>query len=251
MDWLTFWLYRALGFCIALLPLRGGIRAGRTLGWLGYWLVGKYRRIALKNIGIAFPDRSPRERRALARRHFATLLGNLFAMEKIARLPREQLLDLVTIEGLEIVEQLVAEKRGFVFLLGHVGNWELLALVSPLVFPCPSGTVYQRLGNARMDAHVREARGRIGLALFERKEGFNAACEMLRNVGGVGVLGDQHAGDAGVWCPLFGRLASTSGQHGTFPSRDSLPVSGDSRRCPAPAARGGDSAGRCERPRSE
>ena len=210
MDWLTFQLYRTLGFCIALLPLRGSIRTGRAFGWLGYWLAGKYRGIALKNLDIAFPDLPLRERRRLARQHFTTLVGNLFAMEKISRIPRQELLDLVEVEGIEIVEQLVAEKRGFVFLLGHMGNWELLALVSPLVFPCPSGTVYQRLGNARMDAHVRESRGRIGLALFERKEGFNAACEMLRNGGCVGVLGDQHAGDAGVWCPLFGRLASTS-----------------------------------------
>ena len=43
------------------------------------------------------------------------------------------------------------------------------------------------LGNAHMDAHVREVRARVGLTLFERKEGFNAACEMLRNGGGVGV----------------------------------------------------------------
>ena len=32
----------------------------------------------------------------------------------------------------------------------------------------------------------------------------------MREAGGVGVLVDQHAGDAGLWLPFFGRLASTS-----------------------------------------
>src|SRR3954464_11667519 len=48
------------------------------------------------------------------------------------------------------------------------------------------------------------------MSLFERKEGFQEAIKMLREGGTVGVLVDQHAGDAGVWVPFFGRLASTS-----------------------------------------
>lgn len=210
MGLMVFWLYRALSLAIGLLPLRGAVRLGRTLGWLGYWVAGKYRRMALHNLAIAFPDLTRRERRGLARRHFTTLVGNLFAAEKLVRLPPAKLTTLVTAEGLDILQRLAEQKRGFVFVISHLGNWELLAQTSPLLFPTPCGSVYQRLGNARMDAHVRAKRARVGLALFERKEGFNAACDMLRRGGGVGVLMDQHAGDAGVWCPFFGRLASTT-----------------------------------------
>ncbi len=70
-----------------------------------------------------------------------------------------------------------------------------------------------------MDAEVRESRARLGVELYERKEGFQNAIQMLRNGGAVGVLVDQHAGDAGVWCPFFGRLASTSPLAATLASR--------------------------------
>ncbi len=210
MNFLVFLLYRVLGLCIGLLPLTAGIRLGRILGLLGYFLVGKYRRIAIRNLAIAFPDKTPRDHRSYCRAHFATLLGNLFAAEKIGRLPREQLAGLVEIEGREIIERLISQKRGIVPLVSHIGNWELLSQIWPIVFQCPSGSVYQQLGNRFIDAHVRATRGRLGLALFERKEGFTQAMEMLRKGGCVGVLFDQHAGDAGVWCPLFGRLASTT-----------------------------------------
>jgi heptosyltransferase-2 len=210
MDLLTYWLYRGLGFGIGILPLGSGIRLGRMLGWFGYWLFGKYRRVAQRNIEIAFPDKAPHARRRLARQHFARLVGNLFAIEKLSRLSREKILKLVQVEGYDRLEQCLREKRGMVFVISHIGNWELLAQAVPLLFSVPTGVVFQRLSNPYMDAHVRETRSRIRLALFERKEGFNAACEMLRQGGIVGVLMDQHAGDAGVWCPLFGRLASTT-----------------------------------------
>lgn len=210
MNYVVYLLYRALGAVLGKLPLGAVIRIGRLIGLLGYFAVGKYRRIVLRNLSIAFPDKTPGELHSLGRAHFATLLGNLFAAEKIGRLPREQIEGLVEIEGREIIERMLAQKRGVVALISHIGNWELLSQIWPLVFPCPSGSVYQQLGNRFIDAHVRATRSRLGLALFERKEGFTQAMDMLRKGGCVGVLFDQHAGDAGVWCPLFGRLASTT-----------------------------------------
>lgn len=210
MALLTFWLYRALGFAIRLLPLRVGIRIGRILGGLGYWLMPKYRDVAQRNIEIAFPEKAPHARRRIARQHFARLVGNLFAMEKLASYSKEELLALVQIQGTELLDACLREKRGMVFAISHVGNWELLSQIVPLLFNVPCGVVFQRLSNPHMDAHVRFGRSRMNVALFERKEGFNAACEMLRAGGIVGVLMDQHAGDAGVWCPLFNRLASTT-----------------------------------------
>lgn len=210
MALLTYWLYRALGGGIRLLPLSLAIRLGRTLGWIGYWLLPKYRRLAERNIEIAFPDKAPRNRRRIARRHFAALVGNMFAMQKLASYQPDQLLKLARVEGADLLDDCLREKRGMVFVISHIGNWELLSQVVPLLFAVPCGVVFQRLSNRHMDAHVRQARGRMNVALFERKEGFHAACEMLRQGGIVGVLMDQHAGDAGVWCPLFNRLASTT-----------------------------------------
>src|SRR5205823_10114143 len=86
-----------------------------------------------------------------------------------------------------------------------------LAQLLPAIFPgVAMGTVYQRLRNRRIDAHIRARRGRAGVQLFDRAAGFGKATEVLRNRGGVGVLSDQHAGDHGIWTPFFGRLASTS-----------------------------------------
>ncbi len=211
MDRLVFWIYRSMGRAVQPLSVAMAYRLGAALGLVGYYLGWPYRRLALRNLEIAFGDsKSPRERCALARKHFTSLVGNLLAGLRIARMPAEEVRKLAVIEGWEHVEKLLANKPPLVGLISHIGNWELLAQLLPLLLPGAVGTVYQRLGNRYIDAEIRASRARKGMQLFERKDGLQAALQIIRTGFGVGVLVDQHAGDGGIWCSLFGRLASTS-----------------------------------------
>lgn len=211
MDRLGYWLYRAAGALLGRLPLRVVFAIGQAVG-LFAWTVGvSYRRLARRNMEIAFGrEKSPGEIDALVRKHFVSLGANIFASFRLGRMTADEIRAVIEVDGHDQLVRMVNKGRGVVFIVTHLGNWELLALTSPILFPCPSGSVYQRLGNPYIDAEVRAQRARLGLALFERKEGFQGALKMLREGGAVGVLVDQHAGDAGVWVPFFGRLASTS-----------------------------------------
>ncbi len=211
MDRVVFAIYRVLSGAICLLPITGVFRLGWALGTVAYFVAGPYRRLVLHNLRIAFgKEKSPDELRTLARRHFATLGANLFSSLKLPRMSREEILAVVEIEGVEVFTQANAAGCGVANIVGHLGNWELFAQLSPIVFPCPSGTIFQALSNRYIDAEVRRDRARLGLALFEKKEGFIEACRFMRAGGAVGILADQHAGDIGQWSPFFGRLASTS-----------------------------------------
>lgn len=223
MDRFVFAIYRLASAAICLLPITGVFRLGWFLGSLAYYVAGPYRRLVLRNLLIAFHgEKSTEEIRALAKKHFATLGANLLCSIKIPRLPREEILSLVTIEGLEQMKADGIIGAGFVFVISHLGSWELFAQLTPIMFECKVGTVFQALGNPYIDAEVRRDRARLGLALFERKEGIVHASQFIRAGGGVGVLIDQHAGDAGLWCPFFNRLASTT----TLPAMLALRTSG-------------------------
>jgi heptosyltransferase-2 len=210
MDRAAFVLYRFIALIVGALPLRTGWYLGHFFGTIAYFIGVPYRRLALHNLAIAFPEKTKEERRAIARRHFQLLGANLFSSLKLPRLSREEIESCVRVEGLEHMDEQLAHKGGFVFVISHIGNWEMFAQLTPYAFKCKVGTIYQALGNRFIDAEVRESRARLGLELFERKEGFSAANKFIREGGAVGVLIDQHAGDAGLWCPFFGRLASTS-----------------------------------------
>jgi lipopolysaccharide heptosyltransferase II len=212
LDFVVYLLYRAGSAVAVRLPLRFLFALGQLLG-LGAWLVsGKYRRLAARNLAIAFAnEKSPSELRGLVRQHFQRLGGNLLCSVKLMQMPPEKILERVEVENIEAMAREFRAGVPVVLVLSHLGTWEVFAQLMPtFVGFVRNASVYQRLGNRFIDEHVRRTRSQAGLELFDRHDGFDPVIELLRSGGGVGVLSDQHAGDHGVWTPFFGRLASTS-----------------------------------------
>src|SRR4051794_27814847 len=212
LDFLVYLLYRAGSAVAVRLPLRFLFALGQLLG-LGAWLVsGKYRRLAARNLAIAFAnEKSPSELRGLVRQHFQRLGANLLCSVKLMQMPPEKILERVEVENIEAMAREFRAGVPVVLVLSHLGTWEVFAQLMPtFVGFVRNASVYQRLGNRFIDEHVRRTRSQAGLELFDRHDGFDPVIELLRSGGGVGVLSDQHAGDHGVWTPFFGRLASTS-----------------------------------------
>jgi heptosyltransferase II len=221
LDFVVYLLYRAGSAIAAALPLRFLFAVGEFLGSCAWLVSRKYRRLAERNVEIAFGDeKSPRELRCLVRRHFRRLGANLLCSVKLTAMPPEQILQRVKVENIEAMDREFRAGVPVVLVLSHLGTWELFAQLMPkFVGYVRNASVYQKLGNRFIDEHVRRTRSQTGLELFDRQAGFEAVIELLRSGGGVGVLSDQHAGDHGLWTPFFGRLASTSPLAGLLAKR--------------------------------
>jgi len=211
-DFVVYLLYRAGAAVVAALPLPFLFGFGEFLGVCAWMFSGKYRRLATRNLEIAFAnEKSPRELRQLVRHHFRRLGANLLCSAKLTQMPPEKILEHVEVENIESMAREFRAGVPVVLVLSHLGTWEVFAQLMPkFVGVVRNASVYQGLGNRFIDKHVRRTRSQTGLELFDRHDGFEPVIDLLRSGGGVGVLSDQHAGDHGVWTPFFGRLASTS-----------------------------------------
>jgi heptosyltransferase-2 len=212
LDFSIYLLYRAGSAMVSALPLRTVFVVGETLGVCAWVVLRKYRRLALQNLTIAFgQEKSERELRAIARQHFRRLGSNLLCSIKLGVMPLEKIAKHVDVENVDAVHSELRAGRPVVVVLSHLGNWEFFAQFFPsLIGHVRNSTVFQKLGNRFIDEHVQRLRSRAGVELFDRREGFQKAFELLRGGGVIGILSDQHAGDQGIWVPFFGRLASTS-----------------------------------------
>jgi lipopolysaccharide heptosyltransferase II len=211
-DFLVYLLYRAGSAVAAALPLSFLFTCGEFFGICAWTFSGKYRRLATRNLEIAFAsEKSPAELRQLVRRHFRRLGANLLCSAKLTQMSPEKILEYVEVENIESMAREFRAGVPVVLILSHLGTWEVFAQLMPkFVGFVRNASVYQGLGNRFIDKHVRRTRSQTGLELFDRHDGFEPVIELLRSGGGVGVLSDQHAGDHGVWTPFFGRLASSS-----------------------------------------
>ena len=156
---------------------------------------------------------------------FKILAPILVCGVKMASMPPESLARYVETENLDAIHQELRAGRPVILLLSHIGNWELFAQLIPhYANYARIGTIYQKLGNRYIDRDVSRKRARTGAELFDRGEGFHKPIELLRAGGLIGILGDQHAGDHGLWTPFFGRLASTSPLPGLLAKRTGATV---------------------------
>ncbi|MCX6850834.1 MAG: lipopolysaccharide heptosyltransferase II [Verrucomicrobia bacterium] len=213
VQWLVYALFRCIEGVLWLLPLIVVWFTGRVLGAVAYLVAGKYRRLALHNLHIAFGrEKSPAELKALAYEHFKSLFANVLCGFKLPLMSEAAICRHVRSEGIERAQAAYDNgKRPLLNLVLHASCWEILTQVpSMYVRGHKAGAIYQPLHNPRLNALVLRRREKLGYALFDRQAGFNAPMKFMREAGQVGVLVDQHAGDHGLWCPFFDRLASTT-----------------------------------------
>jgi len=200
---------------IRVLPITVCFLLGQLLGLLVWAILPGYRRLSKQNLHIAFGAEMNAPLAAkITREHFANLGANILCSIKIPALSEKQLRSRLSFDHEQDWKDWIVGKkaggRGTVAALSHSGNWEINAQIAEFVKPRRAGCVYQALRNTQMDDLVNSDRRSRGVSTFDRKKEMQGAASLLKEGGVCGVLTDQHAGNAGIWMPLFGKLASTS-----------------------------------------
>lgn len=224
-HFLVYLAFRGCLVLIQLVPIELVFLVGLCGGEMAYWFLWKRRRLSLLNLTRAFNEKPAGELRALNRLHFRRLAANLLCCFKIDTMSREEILKRVSVEKpatLEVPPE--SQRTGWVAMISHLSNWELFGSLTALYPDYKFGAVYQKLANPFIDRFLREMRAQADITLFERKEGFLRCIDFLREGGAIGVLVDQSAGYAGLWTPLFGRLASCSTLAASLAMRTDVPI---------------------------
>jgi KDO2-lipid IV(A) lauroyltransferase len=95
--------------------------------------------------------------------------------------------------------------------IGHFGNFELYARFGQFAPAYKCATTYRGLRQASLNRLLQSLREKSGCFFFERRFD-GVALRAFMKQGGImlGLLADQHAGDAGLLLPFLGHTCSTS-----------------------------------------
>ena len=196
--WLLHWLP---------LPLLAGL--GQGLGALLWRVAGSRRRIALRNLALCFPEKSPREREQLAREHFGWMGRSILERGLLWFASRERLLRLMAFEG--DIQQAERSDKPVMWLLPHFAGLDWAAPALMLGQSRPAVDVYQRQSNAVFDAALMKGRGRFGTSAFvDRHDGIRPVIKLIRQGYGFVNAPDMDFGrDNSAFVPFFGVPACT------------------------------------------
>lgn len=196
---------------LMLLPLPVATAIGAALGHAGWFLSSRLRRDMRASLSIAFPEKSASERDAIARAslvHLGRVGGEAITMRQwAARL--DEVVE-ASPEAVATVQRAWARRKGIIFVLGHIGNWELTSRLSRYVQP--NAAIAKRSWHRSLDAFVERFRGENGVGTFWRDDPATARSmlKLFKQGGALGILIDQDIADVqSVFVPFFGRLAAT------------------------------------------
>jgi KDO2-lipid IV(A) lauroyltransferase len=169
--------------------------------------VPRLRRSALRNLELAYPDKTPQERSRIVDQVYASIARMVWTFARFPAITRENISHWIRYEGLEHYIEAKKAGRGILFATAHLGNWELSAFAHALMTE-PMNIVIRPLDNATADGLVEERRQLSGNRLIGKWDAARPVLRALAQNEAVGILIDQNTTlDEGVFVDFFGTPA--------------------------------------------
>jgi KDO2-lipid IV(A) lauroyltransferase len=222
VSWFVVTLYTLLSRAMARLGARRSITIGRALGVFAFYCIPIRRGVVLENLARAFPEKSKKERWAIARDCYRQLGRIAAEVIFLPSLPDEEIAKLVRLQNEDLLKACFAQGRGLIFCMGHMGNWEMIGFAGYhggydvyAVTKTLKGAINERI-HAMRKAYFKELASR---------DSFAQGLEALRANAALALIIDQHrSGDRAVVIDFFGRPAATSPSPALFHLRSGAPV---------------------------
>jgi len=212
---ITFLEYAAVKSVVASLgrlPPSAAYSVGRSMGRLAYRVAGELRRTGAINLRLAFPERNDEERAKLLRECFDSLGRELGLFSQMASRSREQLRELMEVEGFEnIIDSKTARGHPLIYFTGHLGAWELTSF-GLSVLEHPFTFLVRRIDNPRVEEYVDGVRTRFGNKTLDKLSAARSMVKLLRSgESALGLLPDLNTlDDEAIFVDFFGVPAATT-----------------------------------------
>lgn len=131
---------------------------------LVYYVVRYRRKVVRKNLVNSFPEKTPKELRAIERDFYGRLCDYFVETIKFYGMSEEEIKRRMTFTGLDDVHRMLGEGRSCVCYMLHTFNWEFVTSF-PLHIndeDVVAGAIYHKLRNPRFDKIFKDMRSQYG-----------------------------------------------------------------------------------------
>jgi KDO2-lipid IV(A) lauroyltransferase len=195
---------------IGLLPRPLARTAAILLSGTVYLLHRRLRHAGMRNLALAFPEKSSSERARILRAVFTSLGRQLAEVCLFPKYSQHNIGKIVVYDGFENFENAFAPGKGVLFLTAHLGAWELSAFAHSL-YGHPLHVVMRSLDNPYLDRMLREYRAMHGNAMLDKDDNVRGLLAAMKAGETAGVLMDTNmTPPQGVFVNFFGIPACTA-----------------------------------------
>lgn len=160
-----------------------------------------------KNLEVAFPDRSLKERKRIRRRFYSFFSDLMVEGLKQVSISPEELRKRMKYNGYEAIDKMIAQGKSVLIINFHYSSWEWAFVGYSTQAKHPMNGIYQPMSNKAFGDMVVESRSRFGATLIPMNDTYNYLNDNYeKNAFALGLFPDQTpTARKGYWMDFFGR----------------------------------------------
>jgi KDO2-lipid IV(A) lauroyltransferase len=201
---LIYALYRFVATLIGPLPPRAGYWLARRVGALLYTFSPDLRDVVTHNLShVLGPEASDKEVEEKVREALVNIAKGHYDLFRVSRLTKEEIGQLVEVEGLDRFRQVLDAGRGAVVVTAHLGNIDIVGQV-PLLHGMPITGAVEHIQPERLFRYLRRVRQSHGVNLVPSDESMLALFRALKRGEIVALPCDRDIADNSRFVEFFG-----------------------------------------------
>lgn len=166
------------------------------LFYIGYYVVRYRRKLVEKNLQKSFPEKSSKERVAIAKQFYRNLSDYAVESLKLLTIDADELKKRMFYTNPELLSVYTNNNQSVILLSSHQFNWEWLLAAGNLWLNAPIDFVYQPIHNRLTNRLMRTCRTRFGGYPIKRNKVARELAKRKKIIRGIAVVADQYPGRA-------------------------------------------------------
>ena len=176
-----------------------------------YWLHPRLRRVGMRNLELAMPEKSLAERKRILKNVYLSLGRLLAEIPKFPAYTLENVDRIAVYDGLENYLAARDRGKGVLFMTAHLGGWEIGSFVHSMHGHWHN-IIVRDLDNPLLNRWVRDLRTLHGNKTYDKDDYARGLLSAMKRGETVGVLMDTNmTPPQGIFVNYFGLPACTAG----------------------------------------
>jgi len=176
-----------------------------------YWLHPRLRRVGMRNLELAMPEKSLAERKRILKNVYLSLGRLLAEIPKFPAYTLENVDRIAVYDGLENYLAARDRGKGVLFMTAHLGGWEIGSFVHSMHGHWLN-IIVRDLDNPLLNRWVRDLRTLHGNKTYDKDDYARGLLSAMKRGETVGVLMDTNmTPPQGIFVNYFGLPACTAG----------------------------------------
>ena len=162
------------------------------LYYILYYIFSYRKKVVRKNLELAFPEKSKKERRRIEKENFRNLTDIFLETFKSNNIKEKDLIERFSFKNPELLEKIYNNNQEVIVMCSHYCSWEWVFVIEKIT-KFKINAIYKQLSNKYFDKWTKDRRSQYGANMITTKETYREVSRLskLKSLNFYGFASDQ------------------------------------------------------------